>query len=88
VPRATGCAPGTPADRRAETEINQHDGERDLVRVALAGQKDFIYAPGEFETHWFADRRTDLYGPLTDAALWPQSPRRAREQRTLSAPVA
>jgi predicted amidohydrolase len=44
--------------------------------LALARQKDFVYAPGRFETHWFADRRTDLYGPLTDAELWPQSPRR------------
>jgi predicted amidohydrolase len=44
--------------------------------LALARQKDFVYAPGRFETHWFADRRTDLYGPLTDAKLWPQSPRR------------
>jgi predicted amidohydrolase len=43
---------------------------------ALARQKDFVYAPGRFETHWFADRRTDLYGPLVDADLWPQSPRR------------
>jgi 5-aminopentanamidase len=44
--------------------------------LALARQKDFVYAPGRFETHWFADRRTDLYGPLTDAELWPQSSRR------------
>ena len=44
--------------------------------LALARRKDFVYAPGRFETHWFADRRTDLYGPLTDAELWPQSARR------------
>jgi predicted amidohydrolase len=44
--------------------------------LTLARQKDFVYSPGRFETHWFADRRTDLYGPLTDAELWPQSPRR------------
>jgi predicted amidohydrolase len=45
--------------------------------LALARQKDFVYQSGEFETHWFADRRTDLYGPLTDPQLWPQSARRA-----------
>ncbi len=55
--------------------------------LTLARQKDFIYTPGEFETHWFADRRPDLYGPLTDPDVWPRSPRRARELRTLSAPV-
>jgi len=47
--------------------------------LALARQKDFVYTPGRFETHWFADRRTDLYAPLADPALWPQTPRRARE---------
>ena len=47
--------------------------------LALARQKDFVYTPGEFETHWFADRRTDLYGPLVDAKLWPQTQRRLRE---------
>jgi predicted amidohydrolase len=47
--------------------------------LALARQKDFVYQPGEFETHWFADRRTDLYGPLTDPSLWPQSARRAAQ---------
>ena len=45
----------------------------------LARQKDFVYAPGRFETHWFADRRTDLYGPLVVPDLWPQTSRRARE---------
>jgi 5-aminopentanamidase len=50
----------------------------DLV-LALARQKDFVYTPGRFETHWFADRRTDLYGPLADPDLWPQTSRRARE---------
>jgi predicted amidohydrolase len=53
--------------------------------LALARQKDFVYAPGRFETHWFGDRRTDLYGPLVDAELWPQTPRRTRE-RTVAAP--
>ena len=47
--------------------------------LALARQKDFVYSPGRFETHWFADRRTDLYGPLADPDLWPQTPRRAHE---------
>jgi 5-aminopentanamidase len=47
--------------------------------LALARQKDFVYTPGRFETHWFADRRTDLYGPLVEPELWPQTPRRARE---------
>jgi predicted amidohydrolase len=47
--------------------------------LALARQKDFEYAPGEFETHWFGDRRTDLYAPLSDPGLWPQTARRARE---------
>jgi 5-aminopentanamidase len=47
--------------------------------LALARQKDFVYVPGEFETHWFGDRRTDLYAPLADPNLWPQSPRRPRE---------
>jgi predicted amidohydrolase len=56
--------------------------------LAQARQKDFIYTAGEFETHWFADRRTDLYGPLTDPDLWPQSPRRTRELRAVAAPVA
>jgi predicted amidohydrolase len=51
---------------------------------ALARQKDFIYAAGQFETHWFADRRPDLYGPLTDPDLWPQSARRAVEQRSVN----
>jgi len=44
--------------------------------LALARQKDIVYTPGRFETHWFADRRTDLYGPLVDPDLWPQTPRR------------
>lgn len=47
--------------------------------LALARQKDFVYTPGEFETHWFGDRRTDLYAPLSDPNLWPQTPRRAHE---------
>jgi predicted amidohydrolase len=47
--------------------------------LALARQKDFVYTPGRFETHWFADRRTDLYGPLVESELWPQTPRRVRE---------
>lgn len=47
--------------------------------LALARQKDFVYSPGRFEIHWFGDRRTDLYGPLVDSELWPQTPRRARE---------
>jgi 5-aminopentanamidase len=47
--------------------------------LALARQKDFVYAPGQFETHWFADRRTDLYGPLVDANLWPRTQLRLRE---------
>jgi predicted amidohydrolase len=47
--------------------------------LALARQKDLVYTPGRFETHWFGDRRTDLYGPLVDPDLWPQTSRRARE---------
>ena len=47
--------------------------------LALARQKDTVYTPGSFETHWFADRRPDLYGPLVEPELWPQTPRRARE---------
>jgi predicted amidohydrolase len=47
--------------------------------LALARQKDFVYSAGEFETHWFGDRRTDLYGPLVQPNLWPQTPRRARQ---------
>jgi 5-aminopentanamidase len=47
--------------------------------LALARQRDFVYTPGRFETHWFADRRTDVYGPLVDPDLWPQTSRRARE---------
>jgi predicted amidohydrolase len=47
--------------------------------LSLARQKDFVYTPGHFETHWFADRRTDLYGALVEPGLWPQTPRRARE---------
>jgi hypothetical protein len=53
--------------------------------LALARQKDFVYQPGEFETHWFADRRTDLYGPLTDPSLWPQSARRAAQTSVATA---
>lgn len=37
--------------------------------LALARQKHFVYIPGRFETHWFADRRPDLYGPLVDPEL-------------------
>jgi len=55
----------------AEEEILE--AELDL---ALARQKDFVYTPGEFETHWFGDRRTDLYAPLVDPDVWPQTPRR------------
>lgn len=47
--------------------------------LAVAREKDFVYTPGQFETHWFGDRRTDLYAPLTDPTLWPQTPRRTRE---------
>jgi 5-aminopentanamidase len=47
--------------------------------LALARQKDFVYSAGNFETHWFGDRRTDLYGPLVEPSLWVQTPRRARE---------
>ena len=47
--------------------------------LARARQKEFVYTPGRFETHWFADRRPDLYGPLVEPELWPQTPRRARE---------
>ena len=47
--------------------------------LALARQKEFVYTPGSFETHWFADRRPDLYGPLVESELWPQTSRRARE---------
>lgn len=68
-------------------EAGSHDEELLYADfdLALARQKDFIYLPGQFETHWFADRRTDLYGPLTDPTLWPQSPRRTREARRLAA---
>ena len=31
--------------------------------LTLVLQKDFDYAEGRFATHWFADRRPDLYGP-------------------------
>lgn len=34
--------------------------------LAVARQKDFVYIPDRFETHWFRDRRTDLYGPLLE----------------------
>ena len=37
--------------------------------LALARQKDFVYVPGHFETHWFRDRRTDLYGPLLEPPI-------------------
>ena len=39
--------------------------------LSLARQKDFVYIAGQFETHRFAARRTDLYGPLVDQTLWP-----------------
>lgn len=58
------------------------DGEEILLAefdLALARTKDFVYTPGEFETHWFGDRRTDLYAPLVDSNVWPQTPRRTRE---------
>jgi hypothetical protein len=42
-------------------------------KLALARQKDFVYVPDRFETHWFSDRRTDLYGPLIDSELWSQN---------------
>ena len=47
--------------------------------LGLARQKHFVYIPGRFETHWFADRRPDLYGPLVDPELRPPTRRRKRE---------
>ena len=39
--------------------------------LALARQKDFVYVPDRFETHWFGDRRIDMYGKLLDSEVWP-----------------
>jgi predicted amidohydrolase len=64
-------------------EAGQHEEELLLadVELSLARQKDFVYIPGRFETHWFSDRRVDLYGPLVEKDLWPLTriPVRARE---------
>jgi predicted amidohydrolase len=63
----------------------EHDKEAILeatIDPAASRAKHLVRIPGAYELHRLADRRPDLYGPLSDLSLRPPAPYRGAQEHT------